>query len=145
MDRQDFLPVLAQLVSAYHHFHRYASAHIKTTSLTTTQFDVIATLGNRDAMTYKTLGEQTLVTKGTLTGVIERLQAKGLLTTQINPEDARSQLVKLTTEGQALFEQIFPQHMAHLQAAFTQLSIDELQQLRRLLQRLQQALLSPEV
>ena len=32
----------------------------------------IATLGNTPGMSYKELGDKTLITKGTLTGVIER-------------------------------------------------------------------------
>lgn len=139
MERQVFLPTLVRLVKTYHRFHRYASEHVKGTALTMTQFDILATLGNQEAMTYGELSEKALVTKGTLTGVIERLQDKGLLLTQPNPEDARSQLIRLTTEGQALFDEVFPQHIAHLERAFTQLSAQDLAELASLLAKLNDA------
>ena len=131
-----FLPTLAALVTTYQGFNRYSTDDIRRFDLTMTQFDIIATLGNQPAMSFKQLGEQTLVTKGTLTGVVERLVAKGLLETRCNPDDPRSQLVGITAEGQQLFEAIFPQHLAHLQQAFGQLSDVELEQLSHLLTKL---------
>ncbi len=132
----NFLPTLAALVTTYQRFNRYSSEDVKRFELTMTQFDLIATLGNQPAMTFKELGEKTLVTKGTLTGVVERLVAKGVLETRCNPHDARSQLVGLTVEGQSLFESIFPDHLSHLEKAFAQLSEAELAQLTQLLLKL---------
>lgn len=132
----NFLPTLAALVSTYQAFNRYSSEDMRRFELTMTQFDIIATLGNQPAMTFKQLGEQTLVTKGTLTGVVERLVSKGLVETRCNPNDARSQLVGLTQQGQALFETIFPDHLAYLNKAFGQLTDADLAQLNGLLHKL---------
>ena len=132
----NFLPVLRNLVSAYQAFERYSAPHIAGMGLTMTQFDVIATLGNQLPMSCKELGEKTLVTKGTLTGVLERLEAKGLILRQANSEDARSQLIGLTLEGQSVFEKVFPEHLEFLNKAFKKLSSDELQQLEKSLRLL---------
>ena len=132
----NFLPVLRSLVSAYQAFERYSAPHIAGMGLTMTQFDVIATLGNQLPMSCKELGEKTLVTKGTLTGVLERLEAKGLILRQVNSEDARSQLIGLTSEGQSVFEKVFPEHLEFLNKAFKKLSSDELQQLEKSLRLL---------
>ena len=132
----NFLPVLRNLVSAYQAFERYSAPHIAGMGLTMTQFDVIATLGNQLPMSCKELGEKTLVTKGTLTGVLERLEAKGLILRQANSEDARSQLIGLTSEGQSVFEKVFPEHLEFLNKAFKKLSSDELQQLEKSLKLL---------
>ncbi len=130
----NFLPTLRNLVSAYQSFERYSAPDVKAMGLTTTQFDVIATLGNQPPMTCKDLGEKTLVTKGTLTGVLERLEAKGILERNLNPEDARSQMIGLTKEGQALFERVFPMHLQHLEKAFSKLSEKELAEVTKSLQ-----------
>ena len=101
-----------------------------------TQFDIIATLGNQPPMSCKLLGEKTLVTKGTMTGVLERLEEKGFIRRELNAEDARSQLISLTKKGQQLFEKIFPEHMNHLQKAFGKLSKKELEDLAVSLEKL---------
>lgn len=126
----NFLPVLKELVTTYQAFEHYSAAHVKSLGLTMTQFDVIATLGNQPPMSCKDLGNKTLVSKGTLTGVLERLEEKGYVSRGSNPEDARSQLVCLTKSGQKLFEKVFPAHMEFLGKAFSKLSATELAQLR---------------
>ena len=59
-------------------------------------------------MSYKELGERTLITKGTLTGVIERLEQKGLVERERNADDKRSFFVRLTPAGEQLFAEVFP-------------------------------------
>jgi MarR family transcriptional regulator, 2-MHQ and catechol-resistance regulon repressor len=126
----NFLPVLKELVTTYQAFEHYSAGHIKSMGLTMTQFDVIATLGNQPPMACKELGKKTLVSKGTLTGVLERLEGKGLIFRESNIEDARSQMIGLTKSGQKLFEKAFPAHMEFLGKAFTKLSAAELAELR---------------
>ncbi|MGE0071982.1 MAG: MarR family winged helix-turn-helix transcriptional regulator [Thiomonas sp.] len=121
-----FLPLLRELVRTYQAFERYSAAHVQRLGLTPAQFDVIATLGNTAGMNPKQLGQKTLITKGTLTGVIDRLQAKGLVRRLPDPSDGRGQIVQLTAAGQALFEQVFPAHGEHLRRAFSRLDAREL-------------------
>ncbi|WP_370623436.1 MarR family winged helix-turn-helix transcriptional regulator [Polynucleobacter sp. UK-Gri1-W3] len=123
-------------MSSYQAFERYSAPHIKGLGLTLTQFDVLATLGNQPPMSCKQLGEKTLVTKGTLTGVLERLEVKGLIQRQSNAEDARSQLIGLTQDGQALFEKVFPVHLEYLNQAFKKLLPEQLNQLEESLKLL---------
>jgi DNA-binding MarR family transcriptional regulator len=89
-------------------------------------FDIVATLGNQPPMTYKTLSEKTLISKSSLTGVVTRMEQKGFLTLVDNPDDGRSQFIKLTTKGEKIFQTIFPQHMAYLNKAFSKLTDEEL-------------------
>jgi DNA-binding MarR family transcriptional regulator len=134
----NFLPTLKSLVLTYQSFEQYSAPHIKSMGLTMTQFDVIATLGNQPPMTCKDLGDKTLVTKGTLTGVLERLEDKGIIQRSVNQADARSQMIGLTKKGQQLFERVFPEHLQHLQKAFGQLSKQDLQDLTQSLQKLRE-------
>ncbi|TXI11237.1 MAG: MarR family transcriptional regulator [Polynucleobacter sp.] len=132
----DFLPALRKLVVTYQAFEKYASSHLKLLNITMTQFDIIATLGNQPPMSCKLLGEKTLITKGTMTGVLERLEEKGLMRMELNVEDVRSQLISLTKKGQQLFEEIFPEHVNYLQKAFGKLSKKELEDLAVSLEKL---------
>ncbi len=136
----EFLPLLRELVRSYQAFESYSAPHIKSMNLTVPQFDVIATLANQPSMTCKTLGEKTLITKGTLTGVLDRLEIKGLVTRASNEDDGRSQRVMLTSTGQALFQHVFPAHLKHLDKAFNQLSPQEMTNLTSSLKQLRDAM-----
>ncbi len=116
--REPFLRVLRELAEAYHAFAAYSAAHVRQLGLTPAQFDVIATLGNTAGLPFNELARRTLVTKGTLTGIIDRLEAKGLVRREVPIEDRRSFRACLTASGETLFAAIFPAHLAHLRRAF---------------------------
>ncbi len=121
-----FLPLLRELSDTFQTFGAYSAAHIRTIGLTPPQFDILVTLGNTPGMSPKELGEKTLITKGTLTGVVDRLIEKGLVTRAASASDGRCQTVKLTKQGDKLFAQVFPAHLAHLQPVFAQLKSAEI-------------------
>jgi DNA-binding MarR family transcriptional regulator len=91
-------------------------------------------------MTCKELGEKTLITKGTLTGVLDRLAAKGLLERVPSTVDGRSWITRLTANGQSLFETVFPAHMQHFVPIYSQFSDAELTTTRQQLAKLRKAL-----
>lgn len=131
-----FLPLLRELSSTYQAFGAYSSVHIRSLGLTPAQFDIVATLGNTSGMLTKELGEKTLITKGTLTGVVDRLVGKKLVRRMASSSDGRSQIVQLTPQGEKLFARIFPAHLAHMEHVFSQLSQKELTGMTESLRRL---------
>ncbi|HEU0282455.1 MAG TPA: MarR family transcriptional regulator [Gallionella sp.] len=139
MSSSIFLPLLRELASTYQAFEAYSSVHIRSLNLTPPQFDIVATLGNTPGMSPKELGEKTLITKGTLTGVVDRLEDKGLVRRIASPSDGRSQIVQLTPQGKRLFARIFPAHTSHMERAFAQLSPEELAGMTDSLRRLRAA------
>lgn len=114
----DFLPTVQALVQCYQAFEAYSAANIRALGLTPPQFDIVATLGNTSGMTATELGEKTLITKGTLTGVVDRLADRGWVERVAHGSDRRCQIIRLTKSGEALFARAFPAHMAHLAACF---------------------------
>jgi MarR family transcriptional regulator, 2-MHQ and catechol-resistance regulon repressor len=136
---EPFLLVVKELARAYQAFSAYSEAHVRQFDLTPAQFDVIATLGNTNGLCMGELGEKTLITKGTLTGVIDRLIQKQLVCRETLLENRRSVLVQLTPEGQEVFDRVFPAHIAHLKERFDKLDASELELLTVLLGRLRQA------
>lgn len=142
MDFPDFhddpyLKVLRPLVEAYLAFWREDSRHVRSMRLTPSQFDVIATLGEGKGMTCSELSAATLVTKGTLTGVLDRLAAKGLIHRDPVEGDRRCSKIRLTDKGRALFRKTFATHAAFLRPRFERaLTHKEANQLRTLLLRI---------
>ncbi len=134
------LKVLRPLVEAYLAFWRTDSRHVRSLRLTPSQFDVIATLGDTEGLTCAELSSATLVTKGTLTAVLDRLEAKGLIRRIPVAADRRSTLICLTDKGNRLFRKTFAAHIAFIRPFFERaLSPAEADQLRRLLIRLRQS------
>lgn len=131
-----FLPAIRELARCYQAFESYSSRHVRGMGLTSSQFDIIATLGNTAGMTFKELGEKTLITKGTLTGVVDRLEAKKLVRRLPSPTDGRCQIVQLTGKGEKVFAEVFPAHLAYIDAAFSGFDPAQLQQIQDLLKRL---------
>ncbi|MBM4121066.1 MAG: MarR family transcriptional regulator [Nitrospira sp.] len=150
MDLPDFkddpyLKVLRPLVEAYLAFWREDSRHIRSMRLTPSQFDVIATLGDTEGMTCSELSAATLVTKGTLTGVLDRLAAKGLIFRDAVAGDRRCIHIRLTDKGQALFRKTFAAHASFLRPRFERaLTQKEAEQLQTLLLRIRDSFQKPQ-
>jgi DNA-binding MarR family transcriptional regulator len=135
-----FLPVMRELVRCYQAFEMYSSVHIREIGLTPSQFDIIATLGNTAGMTSKELGDKTLITKGTLTGVVDRLIMKDLVRRVPCEHDGRSQIVQLTKKGAAVFDQVFPAHLAYMGKVFADFTADDYARIQAALRDLRMAL-----
>lgn len=132
-----YLKLVRPLTEAYLAFWRADSRHIKSLRLTPSQFDVIATLGDTAGMTCSELSAQTLVTKGTLTGVLDRLASKGLIRRDAMKGDRRYTRISLTEKGNTLFRKTFAAHIAFLRPFFERaFSPQDVEQMRGLLLRL---------
>lgn len=135
--QEDFILLIRELVLTYQTLMNHGSTHIRSLDLTSPQFDVIATLGNTQGMNLKELGQNTLITKGTLTGIIDRLEEKGLVKRTTPHTDRRMFHVALTPNGQELFEKVFPEHILFLKPYFDKLTPTEQQELIDSLKKLQ--------
>lgn len=132
--------ILRPLVEATFSVLRKSDRHIRTMGLTSSQFDVIVTLGDTKGMTCKELSAKTLVTKGTLTGVLDRLERQGLTRRIPSREDRRLIIIILTPKGDKLFRQVFPAHVHFMKPYFDRaLTASEIKKLRPMLLKLQKS------
>src|SRR6266540_3674547 len=95
MPDETLLPMLHELASCQHAIERYSARHVRALGLTLAQFDVVASLGASGDMTLRELSERTLITKGTLTGVVDRLEHRALLRRRHDPADGRRVFAQL--------------------------------------------------
>jgi len=140
MAKERYLRSIRLLAECYQAFGQISEAHARGTGLTNAQFDIVATLGNTEGMSCKELGEKTLITKGTLTGVLDRLQAKGLITRSLDPNDRRSMIVRLTRKGEAEFQRIFAPHIRFCKQPFSDYKEEDFAELERVLEKLKSRL-----
>ncbi len=134
------VPLIRELARCYQAFERASDANIRRMGLTPPQFDIVVTLGNTPGLSFKELGSRTLITKGTLTGVVDRLEARGLVERMASPDDGRSTLVRLTSEGDRVFREVFEPHLAFLAPAFESLPECGRKELEKRLRQLRDAL-----
>ena len=84
--------------------------------LTAWEFDVLATLRRSGApycLAPTTLFSTLMVTSGTMTHRMGKLEVQGWITRTPNPADARSSLVQLTPAGLALIDRAVEAHVAN--------------------------------
>lgn len=70
--------------------------------LTYPQYLVMLVLWEGDSLTVSQIGERLFLDSATLTPLLKRLEAAGLLTRQRAAEDERQVVISLTAEGRAL-------------------------------------------
>jgi len=88
--------------AASHAFTRFYKPLLDPLGLTYPQFLVIAALGRADQQTVSDIGAQLLLDSGTVTPLLKRLQASGLITRQRDAQDERQVRVALTGAGREL-------------------------------------------
>ncbi|MRW86965.1 MarR family transcriptional regulator [Pseudoduganella sp. FT26W] len=137
-----FLKSIRLLAECMQGYERLSGEYVRRSGLTHAQFDIIATLGNTPGMSYKELGDKTLITKGTLTGVIERLEQKGLVERQRNDCDKRSFFVRLTKEGERTFCTVFPEVISNSGKVFADFSDDDFARLEKTLSELKNVIMA---
>ncbi len=139
-----FLSLLRPLVEAYLAFYRVGNRHIQSLGLTPGQFDVIAELEGTEGLTCAELSQHTLTTKGTLTGVLDRLEQKGLVQRENVSGDRRATKVRLTPKGAVLYQHVFPAHAEYMRPFFAQaLNESEVQVAKQLLRRIRDSFNDP--
>jgi DNA-binding MarR family transcriptional regulator len=110
--------------------------------LTYPQYLVMLVLWERDGLTVSELGQRLQLDSGTLTPLLKRLQAAGLVVRQRRKEDERVVDIRLTDAGLALRDKAsgIPECLAQCM----QLPLDQMQSLRDELKQLtRQIQLSP--
>jgi DNA-binding MarR family transcriptional regulator len=90
--------------STAHAFNRVYKPLLDRLSLTYPQYLVMLVLWERDGVPVKDIGERLYLDSGTLTPLLKRLEAAGLIKRTRSTEDERQVLIALTSQGQALRE-----------------------------------------
>lgn len=96
--------------------------------LTAWEFDVLATLRRSGApycLSPTALFSALMVSSGTMTHRLQRLEQSGLIERVANPHDARSLLVQLSPAGLSLIEQAVTAHLANEQRILARLSAEQ--------------------
>ncbi len=93
---------------------RQYKPYLDQLDLTYTQYITMMVLWENQSMTVKDLGSCLFLDSGTLTPLLKKLEAKGLVTRSRSRKDERNLIVTITDEGMALRDKALfvPEEMA---------------------------------
>jgi DNA-binding MarR family transcriptional regulator len=107
--------------------------------ITATRFDALDALSRRGGTARPAeLRDMLHLPAQTITGVLDQLQAAGLVTRSPHPGDRRSTIAELTPAGRDIVERICPPLIDVEEDCLSGLTPDELRQLTDLLTKIQQ-------
>jgi len=119
------LKLYITLSRAYRAILAHDERDIRRHGLNLTEFAVLELLYHKGPQPLQRIGERILITTGTVTYVIDKLEQKGLLFRNPCEKDRRKFYAVLSEAGKALISKIFPEHAQNLAYALGGLSSEE--------------------
>lgn len=123
------------LVRASRAYTRYGTTRFSAHGLSPARVQLISAVGEAPGIRMGALAKQLGVTNRAITGLVDALQAEGLLGRQPDPEDRRAFRLALTATGAEQLARIDDLHDAVSADAFADLDNHERGQFAELLQR----------
>jgi MarR family 2-MHQ and catechol resistance regulon transcriptional repressor len=137
--RKEALKLWVVLARCFNSFAQAEAQHLKSFDLTSPQFGVLEALAHLGPMKMCEIGNKLLMSGANVTGVVDRLEKKGLVRRVMDADDRRLFLIHLTGDGSKLIAKIFPLHAARIEAFIGVLTLKEKRQLTELLKKLGRA------
>jgi MarR family 2-MHQ and catechol resistance regulon transcriptional repressor len=114
----------------------YARNDIEKLGLCQSDFGALEALLHKGPLTINALGAKVLLTSGSITTAVDRLEAKRLVERRNDPADRRARIVRLTPRGQSLIRKLFAEHERSIEHAVKGLAARECETLTNLLKKL---------
>ena len=115
----------------------YAEKSISGLDMCGSDFAVLEALLHKGPLPVNEIGKKVLLTSGSITVAVDRLDTRGLVERRAHGTDRRARIVHLTKEGRKLITRIYADHAADMeQLAAASLTRAERQTLIRLLKKI---------
>jgi len=124
------------LWKAAHAVEAHARLSIEAQPICGSDFAVLEVLLHKGPLPVNTIGRKVLLTSGSITTAIDRLEARRLVERRPHKTDRRARVVHLTPQGQRLIARLFAQHKRDMEHAASALSPSERATLVDLLKKL---------
>ncbi|HQK21099.1 MAG TPA: MarR family transcriptional regulator, partial [Polyangiaceae bacterium] len=96
----------------------YARRSVEATGLCLTDFGILEALLHKGPLPVNTLGKKILISSGSMTAAVDRLERQGLVERRDSTTDRRIRMAHLTPKGEALIRPLFTVHPRDLEQAF---------------------------
>jgi len=104
--------------------------------LNLTEFAVLELLYHKGDQPIQIIGKKILISSGSITYVIDKLEQKDFAMRKACPTDRRVTFATITSSGKAFMDEYFPKHEAKIEEIFEQLSEEEINDTIELLKRI---------
>ncbi len=122
-----------RFIRLHQRLHGGMARRLREIDLSIPQFDVLSTLTELEGLTQQELAERLYVTKGNVSGLIDRLVAAELAERRAIPGDRRSHALHLTEAGRARAKQGMAIQAEFVAGTLGRLTHQELEQLAGIL------------
>src|ERR1700681_2762607 len=103
------------LWKAAHASEQNAVRSVSALGLGLSEFAVLEVLLHKGPQPVNVIGKKVLLTSGSITAAVDRLESKKLLRRTADPKDRRSRIVQLTEAGRHLIERAFQKHATDME------------------------------
>jgi MarR family 2-MHQ and catechol resistance regulon transcriptional repressor len=124
------------LWKAHDAVRQYATQNIASLSPGLSDFAILEALLHKGPMPVNDIGARVMLTSGSMTTAIDRLEARGLVERRVQPEDRRTRMVFLTPDGEKLISCAFAEHSRAMESLGQTLSPAERASAIRILKKL---------
>ncbi|MDX6306868.1 MAG: MarR family transcriptional regulator, and catechol-resistance regulon repressor [Blastocatellia bacterium] len=115
----------------------YAEASISELEMCGSDFAVLEALLHKGPLPVNEIGKKILLTSGSITVAVDRLEKKGLVERRAHGTDRRARIVHLTKAGRKLIARVYADHAADMERlAFASLTRAERKTLIGLLKKI---------
>ncbi len=117
--------------------HSFAEESISELEMCASDFAVLEALLHKGPLPVNEIGKKVLLTSGSITVAVDRLETKGLVERRAHGTDRRARMVHLTSTGKKLITRAYANHATDLeQLASASLTVAERKTLIRLLKKI---------
>ena len=131
-DATDPLRVWLRFVRLHRRAAGAVAAELKAIGLSIPQFDLLSTLTEQEGLSQQELAARLYVTKGNVSGLLDRMVEAGLVERRAIPGDRRLNALHLTPKGRALAEEGIAAQTAYVTRTLGALDPRDLADLERL-------------
>jgi MarR family 2-MHQ and catechol resistance regulon transcriptional repressor len=123
------------LRKAAHAIEQNAVRSVAALGLGLSEFAALEALLHKGPQPVNVIGERVLLTSGSITAAVDRLESRKLVRRTADPGDHRARIVRLTKTGRHLIERAFQQHAIDMEETMAVLRSSERTELVRLLKK----------
>jgi len=125
-----------KLIRTAEALHAEVSRGLTSEGLTASQFSTLKVLKLRGPLAQRDIATYLLKTGGNVTVVVDNLEVRNLVTRIRDTEDRRIVFVKITPEGEKLFDRVYAPHLKRIRDVMAELQGPKLDNLLELLEAL---------